>query len=558
MKHKNINKQVIFFMALIMGISACKETEFADPIINFIPEESHSEQAKGKEVTFSVNLFADAGLASLEVLKNNSVYASKTYTEDQKNVLYTFSYTVEDLLNEGDEVVFDFTLTDQADKQATSSYTIAVKADPVPSKLITDKNAGGTGTTTWHKDTVYILDGFVFVNNGQVLTIEGGTIIKCKAGQAEDATALIVARGGKIMAEGRADAPIIFTAESDNIMPGELMGSSLDAKTNGLWGGLIVLGRSSTNNTTLDKAIEGIPTSETRGQYGGTNIADNSGIIRYVSIRHAGTLIGAENEINGLTLGAVGSGTIIEYVEVFANQDDGVEFFGGTVNTRYMICAFNNDDSFDYDEGFSGKGQFWFVVQDPGVGDRIGEHDGGPKDNEFGTPYAIPQIFNVSYVGRGAEAGTRLMTMRDNAGGKYKNSIFIETAKGIDIEYIEGSDNSYLQYENGNLEITNNIFWKVGDGTGAGIFNVAPAKDTYTVPAEYEASFDAYFESAGNQVSDPGISGDNPVPQNDVSSNMADYPADWFTQVNYKGAFDPNGTNWAKGWTLLDASGFLK
>ncbi len=558
MKTRYLLIGIFLAVMLIFGLNSCDKTDFAAPSIQLIPDLYQSSQSTGGEVAFTVNVVAEAGLASLEVKKNQVSYDSRSYTDGQNNVLYNFAYVVEDSWVDGDEIVFDFTVTDKADKQTSTSYIVIVASAEVPVIMIQDNNSSGVGTTTWSRDTVYILDGFVFVNDGQILTIEAGTIIKGKAGQAEDASALIVARGGRIMAEGTSNAPIIFTAESDNIKPGEIIGSSLDAKTNGLWGGVIILGRASTNNTTLSKAIEGIPSSETRGQYGGNDDSDNSGVFRYVSIRHAGTLIGAENEINGLTLGAVGDGTTVEYVEVFANQDDGIEFFGGTVNTRYMVSAFNNDDSFDYDEGFRGYCQFWLVVQDPAVGDRIGEHDGGPKDNEFGSPYATPQIFNASYIGRGADAGTRLITFRDNAGGVYKNSIFMKTAKGIDIEYIEGSDNSYMQFESGNLEISHNIFWNVADGTGSGIFAVVPAKDSYTVPVGYEEAFDSHFTSAGNEISDPGVSAENPVPTNNVGGNMAVYPGDWFMEVSYKGAFDPNGINWAKGWTLLDAAGYLQ
>lgn len=557
MKKSFIHFIVLPALATVMILSSCSK-DYPEPSLTFIPDLTSSEHVRGEQVAFNLNLFAEAGLSSLEVTKDGENFDSKTYSESELNVLYNFAYTIEENISQGEMVNFEFTLTDRADKSVTAEYTIVINDDPVPVKVITDKNSSGVGTVTWSRDTIYVLDGFCFVNDGQVLTIEDGTIIKGKTGQAEDASALIVARGGKVFAEGSSGSPIIFTAESDNIRPGQMMGSSLDPTTNGLWGGVIILGRSMTNNSTTNKAIEGIPTSESRGQYGGNDDTDNSGILRYVSIRHGGTLIGAENEINGLTLGAVGSGTIIEYVEIFGNADDGIEFFGSTVNTRYIISAYNNDDSFDYDESYRGKGQFWLAIQDPNVGDRIGEHDGGPGDNEYGEPYAIPQIFNATYIGRGAEAGTRLITFRDNAGGKYFNSIFLNQAKGIDIEYIEGSDDSYLQFTKGNLEIGNNIFWGVADGTAAKLFTVVPAKDSYTVPSEYLTEFENYFTSAGNMVNNPGVQADSPVPTGNVTGSMHAYSDSWFKQVNYKGAFDPAGSNWAKGWTLIDNAGLLK
>ena len=184
---------------------------------------------------------------------------------------------------------------------------------------ITDAVMSGAGDeVSWTSDNVYILDGFVFVNDGQTLSIEAGTVVKGKPGQEELASALIVARGGKIIANGTAENPIIFTAEAD-----DLNGSVADQAT-GLWGGIIILGKGATNNSTAEKAIEGIPTSETRGLYGAATTVedDNSGSMKYVSIRHGGTNIGEGNEINGLTLGAVGSASTFSYIEVVANADD--------------------------------------------------------------------------------------------------------------------------------------------------------------------------------------------------------------------------------------------
>lgn len=429
------------------------------------------------------------------------------------------------------------------------------KIDPEPESdevIITD-NGEGTGTTTWTGDKIYILDGLVFVNNGQTLTIEAGTVIKGKPGTGENASALIVARGGKINAVGTADKPIIFTAEAD-----ELTGN-IDVKARGLWGGVIILGKAKLNSTPGESAIEGIPTSETRGIYGGNDNTDNSGIFQYVSIRHGGTDIGEGNEINGLTLGGVGSGTTIDHVEVIANADDGVEFFGGTAQCKNMIVVFCGDDCFDYDEGFCGKGQFWVAIQDYDEGDRIGEHDGG-TDPETAQPYAIPEIFNATYVGRGASAGKRMITLRDNAGGKYGNSIFLNQAKGVDIELLAG-EGSFDRFQAGELEIKNNIFYDVADGTPAGLFKISFGSGASANPDSTNASTDFvnYFNTAQNVVANPGVSYSasswNLVPTGNVSDNMATYPSTWFDNVSYKGAFAPSGTNWASGWTLISTAG---
>lgn len=423
---------------------------------------------------------------------------------------------------------------------------------------VTDADMQAAGTeVTWTSENVYILDGFVFVNDGQTLNIEAGTVIKGKPGQEENASALIVAKGGKIMANGTADSPIIFTAEAD-----DLEGSVAD-QARGLWGGVIVLGKGATNNSTAEKAIEGIPTSETRGLYGAdpTVEDDNSGMMKYVSIRHGGTNIGEGNEINGLTLGAVGTATTFSYIEVVANADDGVEWFGGAPRCDHILVAWVGDDAFDYDEGFSGMNQFMAAIQSADEGDRLGEHDGGPSSNELGEPFAHPIFSNVTYVGRGAAAGKRTITFRDNAGGEYHNSIFAEQAKGIDIEYREdGSGSSlgqcsYSQWaDEGILMLGNNIFQNVADGTGAGIFQVVSEKDDndqdlFTVPDQAKTDFAAYFESAGNTVADAGVDAVNPTASGDVAGTDFEGLDTWFQVVGYKGAFRPN-ENWAAGWTL--------
>lgn len=213
--------------------------------------------------------------------------------------------------------------------------------------------------TTWSSDTVYQLGGRITVLNGFTLTIEPGTVIKGEAGTGANATALLVARGAKLEAVGTASLPIIFTSIADEITPadvaaGNFASPNLDPTQNGLWGGIIVLGRAPISASASEIAIEGIPTSDPNGLYGGTVDNDNSGILKYISIRHGGANIGAGNEINGLTLGGVGSGTIIENIEIVANQDDGIEWFGGSVSVKNVVVWNVGDDAIDTDQSWSG------------------------------------------------------------------------------------------------------------------------------------------------------------------------------------------------------------
>jgi len=211
-----------------------------------------------------------------------------------------------------------------------------------------------TVNTTWTKDKIYHLAQRVTVTDGVTLTIEAGTVIKGQAGSGANATALLIARGAKLNAQGTAAAPIIFTSVADEIVSGQIKSPNLEPTVSGLWGGLIILGRAPISAAADAVQIEGIPPSDINGLYGGSDAADNSGIIKYVSIRHGGANIGEGNEINGLTLGGVGNSTIIENIEIIGNSDDGIECFGGSVNLKNIIVWNSGDDAFDMDQAYSG------------------------------------------------------------------------------------------------------------------------------------------------------------------------------------------------------------
>ena len=209
---------------------------------------------------------------------------------------------------------------------------------------------------TWTSSNIYILKGKVVVAEGVTLTIEPGTIIKGAQGTEANASALVVDQGAKLIANGTGDKPIIFTSIDDNIKVGEKAGTNLTEANVGLWGGVIVLGKApiSVAGDVKTAQIEGIPANESYGQYGGDDAADNSGSLKYISIRHGGITIGQDNEINGLTLGGVGSGTVIDNIEIVGNQDDGIEWFGGSVNSSNLLTWASGDDGLDVDQSYSG------------------------------------------------------------------------------------------------------------------------------------------------------------------------------------------------------------
>lgn len=420
--------------------------------------------------------------------------------------------------------------------------------------IVTVKDNGkGTGTMTFTKDKTWVLDGFVFVNDGQTLTIEPGTVIKGQSGQGENASALIVARGAKIMAEGTAAAPIVFTAEADGYRikadgTGYENGGNLPFTARGLWGGVIILGKATQNTTPAEQAIEGIPTDEERGLYGGTEDTDNSGVFTYVSIRHGGTDIGAGNEINGLSLGCVGSGTTINHIEVVANKDDGVEFYGGTVNTSYIVVAAVGDDAIDYDQGYRGKNQFIAAYYEPNAGGSIGEHDGGTTP-EDGAPYATPTFYNCTYWGRGAGKGKNVIVFRDNAGGNYQNNIMINQEKGITIEDLASGEDSKARLDAGDLQYKNNIHWNIAD-------NDSSLQINYDGESSADASGHANISNI--MIVDPMMTSGTMIPTANATGATGLTGDDFIKNITYYGAFDPaSSTHWYEGWTLIGEGGII-
>jgi len=419
---------------------------------------------------------------------------------------------------------------------------------------ITDSDINAGDKVYWTSDKTYILDGLVFVEDGAVLNIEAGTVIKGKPGQGDQSSALIIAQGAKIYAEGTADAPIIFTAESDDVSdPTDLV-----LPATNLWGGLIMLGKAKINTSAGVGNIEGLPV-ENRSEYGGSDDKDNSGVLRYVSIRHGGTDIGAGNEINGLTLGGVGDGTTIDYVEVFNNNDDGFEWFGGTVNAKHLVSAFNADDAFDHDEGIRGKMQFLFAIQGEDMGNRLGEHDGG-TDPEDGQPYAYPQIYNATLLGSGMNStnpeNDHAFKIRDFWGGKYKNSIIGDFAgDAMDVEDLASGNDSRQRLENGEIVFENNIWFNFGAGSDFASLGKHDWEDAYLGDAQNGNTIEDPLLTSISRTSlaeslDPRPQADGPafIGLGDITTGINDdessitIPNEYTLDQNYPNPFNPSTT----------------
>jgi len=313
----------------------------------------------------------------------------------------------------------------EVEKEVIVTDTVTVNPVETSITVSGDINADAT----WTADKIVVLDGRVFVTDGATLTIEPGTIIKANAGSGVNASVLIVTRGSKIEAAGTATAPIIFTSFADNIELGQTAGTNLDQNDRGLWGGLIVLGNApaSFDGDAESAQIEGVPTDTDgdKGLYGGSDSADDSGTLQYISIRHGGALIGEGNEINGLTLGAVGSGTTVDNIEVVGNVDDGVEFFGGSVDATNLFVWAQGDDALDIDQAYSGTIDNAVVVQG-GISDHALEID-GPEGSLQGSF----TLTNATLIGLSDnESNGEIADYRSNAQGT-SNNIFVTGFTGI-------------------------------------------------------------------------------------------------------------------------------
>ena len=347
----------------------------------------------------------------------------------------------------------------------TQTQTVEVEVDPYADSTL---EGNITSDTTLDASKIWLLKGRVSVEDGVTLTIPAGTIIKAASGTGADASTLIIARGAKLIADGTADAPIVMTSISDNIEVGGTYpssGAALNVDTRGLWGGLLILGKapSSFSGDVTELQIEGIPTSDTNGLYGGADAADDSGSIQYLSIRHGGAEIGEGNEINGLTLGGVGSGTTIYHIEVLGNVDDGIEFFGGTVNASNLLVWGQGDDAIDIDQAYAGTIDGAMVIL-TSASDHGFEID-GPE----GAAAGRFTLKNATVIGATDDCDAEgvdgeMADFRKGATGDVMNVLFKDFAGGKDVELDASADAT--TYTAGTLTFENIDIMHPSDDSG--------------------------------------------------------------------------------------------
>ena len=487
-------------------------------------------------------------------------------------------------------------------------------------------SANVTTSTTWTNDHEYVLNGLIYVTNGATLTIQPGTVIR---GMPDSDTAgdfnpgtLIVARGAQLIANGTAANPIIFTDMDDDNVPGGAHASATynnnpNNEISARWGGVILLGRtyiaknqpSTGAPVFVEQQIEGVPGND--ALYGGTNDDDNSGQLSYMSIRYGGSVLQPDMEINGLTMGAVGRGTTIHHIEVVNNIDDGFEWFGGTVNTKYLIVWNSGDDGFDSDMGFRGKCQFGLVVKGVskagatnGSGmSNFGMEMDGPETPTNGKPYGFSQWRNLTLIGlldSENNANDGGLMIRENCRPQIYHCILMDNGGyGANVEhFLDGRPDSFggwttpwngttagifdgdatnpmqtalyggtngAQHQGFQTEIADCLFYHTHglsgapdssaaiDNTGVGIMtgkqNSVPASSPIRSITRQAATGYANLQIVKKL---------DPRPTSVAQGINKTLTAEgFFDVVNYRGAFATND-RWADGWTLISAMGVLE
>jgi hypothetical protein len=408
------------------------------------------------------------------------------------------------------------------------------------------------GTVNWSNDTIYMLTGKVYVKAGGTLNIAPGTIIKGDVATA--GSCLIVTRGGKINAVGTPTQPIVFTSSAT---PGN--------KSTGDWGGIVIAGNARINVTGGIGTFEGgnlaNPDGTTSdGQYGGLNDLDNSGELKYVRIEYAGYPFAPNNELNGLTMGGVGSGTKISYIQVSYGLDDAFEWFGGTVNCDHLVSFRGNDDDFDTDFGFSGKVQFGVALRDTAVADAVSGANGFESDNDAAGSGNGPKtraIFsNFTMVGprhTGSVSDTnynknfkRGAHIRRNSEQSIFNSIFMGWPTG---NHIDG-DSCHKNADSSILVLQNNVIAgsKLNlDSVGGVTWNISPWYNaTANANTIYTANTDVMLTSPFDYFN-PNFRPTSTSPMLSGAAFTNPKLATGFTSVNYRGAFGTD--DWTANWT---------
>jgi hypothetical protein len=452
MKRLQTNMFKVFAMLAIavVTLASCEKEEEIFPVPT-ISTSGTLAGIPGATVTVKASINAPAGIKSIIVLKNGTPFDSKIMA-GEKTAEYSKDYVVEGTV--GSTVNFTVQVTD-VKNQVSSLVAIPVTVSVVPPKTIVDVEGVIEGNVTWTKDKIYRLKGYVRVGEEAVsgtvtkvgqLTIQAGTVI---IGDKATKGTLIVQRGSKLIAEGTVSEPIIFTSAE-----------GIGSRSPGDWGGVVICGKAPNNLTGVAELEGGY-----KGFHGGTAADDNSGSLKYVRIEYAGIPLNPNQEINSLTMGSVGSGTKIEYIMASFGLDDSFEWFGGTVNCKYLVAYKGTDDDFDMDNGYSGTVQFGLGYRDGNLADVSGSN-GFEIDNDAAgsnlTPFTSATLVNFSIIGAKGKSSDYLdanfqngAQLRRNAKVKIYNTFMTGYPAGLYIDSQRGA--AKTNAANGELVVKNMV-----------------------------------------------------------------------------------------------------
>lgn len=576
MNFRRLTQTVITLTVLSTALifNACKKEEEIGPA-PVISAGSAANGLVGATVKITATINAGEGLKTLVVLKNGQTFDSKTYTTETSDT-YSKDYVIENLPANA-SVVFTFQATDQKNQSSTVA-TQVVTVSAVPAKPIVDVKGLITGNVTWTKDKIYKIIGFVRVGADTTetfssaaatgtLTIEAGTTI---IGDRASKGTLIVQRGSKIIANGTADAPIVMTSERP-----------MGQRESGDWGGLVICGRAVNNQSTGDKGIQ--LEGSYKGWHGGSNDADNSGSLKYVRVEYAGVPVNPNQEVNSFTFGSVGSGTSMEYLQASFGLDDSFEWFGGTVNGKYLIAYRGLDDDFDMDFGFRGNLQYIIGMRGATLADQSGSN-GFEVDNDGqgtdATPYTSATISNATLIGAKATNSTAIspqfqngMHLRRNNKMKIYNTVVTGYPNGI---YIDGT-NTQANAAKGDLVLNRVVVagtpsWGTdgfGQGTsdnprGYGVRDLNTAATPAAITVDSKPVSEWFKAQPGNKLltTRDGLGLSETVFQAAPTFTLATggvlatggaVPTNsFFTAANFIGAF--GSSDWTEKWTNFSPS----
>ena len=392
----------------------------------------------------------------------------------------------------------------------------------------------GTHTEDLHltADTEWLLRGGVFIGDdatATTITIDPGTVVY---GESSTDGMLVIRRHSRIVAEGTADAPIVFTSSKE-----------VGSRARSDWGGLIINGRAPVNSCDDEETVCEAFGEGGTGFYGGDVPTDDSGVLSYVPVEFAGTLISPDNELNGIAFQGVGSGTVIDHIQVHMNADDGVEFFGGTAQAKHILVTGAGDDGFDFTDGWQGKAQFVVVQQYADAADQGIEADNNAENNDA-APRTMPTLSHFTLIGSPDSSASDIgLLLREGMAGDLSNMVvtgFNEVCLDVD------HDATFSQLDSG-LTLTHTIL---------------DCAANFDVEDDDPSDISVWFaDQTGNETTDAGLAdpfneaspGFAPNAGSAATSGGASPADDFFDDVSFRGGVDPDN-DWTKGWTTSAAN----